>query len=292
MSEESNQSAPVEETGNPTFADDGAVTLEGVTFPPVEASAEPAAALEATPEPVAAEPAMEPPADPFAPIKLENGDYELKLETGERFVGKTEGELLRNIAQSKLEANKYIQTLKAQPPASPAPVQEPQQQQMDPATLALVDMIAPAFGVKTGQELIDRFQQMQQSQSTVTEMTQTARDNQTAAEFFQTNKDFVATQANIERLGEALDGMGLPFTAKNAQFAHYALKGRGAYEAAPITPPAAARAENGQFVPKANPLPPSGPAPVTTGKGAPTEQDMWNMPVAELEALMQAQMAG
>lgn len=273
---------------------DGSVTLEGVTFPPVEKVE--TSPVEVQPEPIAEvtpEPTPEPPPvnQDFTFSTLENGEREVRLSSGEVFKGKTDADVIQALANSKLEATRYIQQLKNAPTpvTNPAPVQQ-EQPQIDAATMALVDMIAPAFGVKDGASLIAGWNQMQQQQGEFGNIAQETRLQQTAAQFIQTTPDFVITPANTDKIEKTLDAMGLQPTVENLKFVHYSLKGQGLYEQV-VAPTIVPRGANGQFAPQNNmPLPPNGSAPAAvTGKGMPTEADFSKMTTAELGDWLETQ---
>lgn len=273
---------------------DGSVTLEGVTFPPVEQEETPLVETQTEPSAeVTPEPTPEPPPvnQDFTFSTLENGEREVRLSSGEVFKGKTDADVIQALANSKLEATRYIQQLKSAPApvTNPTPVQS-EQPQIDAATMALVDMIAPAFGVKSGTELIAGWQNMQKQQGEFGNIAQETRLQQTAADFIRTTPDFIITPANTERMEKTLDAMGLQPTVENLKFVHYSLKGQGLYEQV-IAPTTAPRTANGQFAPQNTmPLPPNGSAPAApTGKGTPTESDFSKMTTAELGEWLETQ---
>ena len=263
-----------------TIGADGAVTVGGATFPPPPVDAAPA--VESAP--VEAVPIPEPPApvDPFAPVKLENGDLEIRLDSGETFRGKTPEEVIANLAKSKLEATRYIQELRNRPAETPAQQATPKPVEIDPSTMVLWDLLAPGAGLATGKELIDRLNQLQTGNQTIAAQAEDIQAQQTAVQFVTQAPDFVKTSRNIALFDQTLQDMNLQFNVKNSLFVHNALKGAGLYEAAPP------RTETGQFAPRAAalPLPPGGNAPSTTGAGTPTVADLYKMSTAELEKIM------
>lgn len=283
MSEQQQPTEPIAETGSPD--------LEGMSTEQLEQTMVGAAtpveiAPEIVPEPVAA---AEPVAPVAAPIQapeiavstLENGQVEYRLATGQVYRGKDHADAANQMAKAQLEASRYIQQLKqapVAPVASLVPAPTPAASEIDASTMALIDLIAPAFDVKNGQEMIAAWKQSQQRAAEAQTLTQDYQSHQTAVNFLKTTPDFVNTPTNSEKLDAELNRLNMPFTVENAQLVHYALKGRGLYETIPA-PIAAATPVNRM------PPPPVGSAPANTGK-APTESELYSMSTAQLEALM------
>lgn len=245
----------------------------------------------ATPEdPVADAPAADP--DPFTPTKLQNGNLEIRLPNGERYEAPNELGLAQAIARSKQEANTYIAELKGKErgeqgksaPVAPSVADS----QIDPSAAALADLLAPAFGAKSGKELIDNYNSMMNRTTSLSVQAEEMAGDRAANQFVATTPDFHPSDTNAQRLGEAFaelsrmaglpEGKTLPFTETNFKNAHFYAKGKGMYEASP------AAATQNRSTPKPPPPPPSGNAPATLGKAAPTMEEFANLSEAEMEA--------
>ena len=100
-----------------------------------------------------------------------------------------------------------------------------------------------------------------------------------AANFFRAVPEFSKSQADADRIDHFLQENQLPFNAKTAEMAYYTLKAKGEMTVAAPTARSTA--------PKNNmPAPPVGTAPANTGKGAPTEADLWSMSADQLQELL------
>jgi hypothetical protein len=277
MSEPLNETGQVDQGGSGGEINWGDTPAEVVT---PAATPEPVAAAETPAEPVPSEtpaPPAEPPPTPppsdFSIATLENGEREIRLESGQVYRGKDDGELLAKMAKAQFEASRTIRELR-QPPAPPQPP-PPQQAQtpfIDPTAQAIADMIAPMFGVQSGQELVARWQEMNQQIQGFQPIAQQTHLNAVAADFFRQAPDFSITPRNSELLGETMDKLGLPLTVDNMKFAHYALKGQGLYESPTPPSPPTPRSPTGQFAPRM-PLPPSPSTPTPP----PSTPDVWAM---------------
>ena len=229
-------------------------------------------------EPVV-EPVVEPVADQdFTFSTLENGQREMRLATGQVYRGKDDAELYSQLAKAQISASRRITELShAAPPVAPvAPVdQEPA---VDATALAILDLIAPALKLKSGVEVIEKLNSQDQNSAQVQEFMAAQRSNFEAATFFKAVPEFSKSQADADRIDNFLQENELPFNAKTAEMAYYTLKAKGEMTVAP-----AARA----IAPKNTmPPPPVGTAPANTGKGAPTEADLWSMTADQLQELI------
>lgn len=282
MSEQQQTTEPIAETGSPDLEGMSTDQLEQTMIgaaAPVEVAPEPVIAPEpvASEEPAAAA-ALQPP--DIAVSTLENGQVEYRLSNGNIFRGKDHAEAANKMAAANLEIWRYNQQLKQTPrEATPAPVAPaPVSQEIDPSTMAIIDLIAPGFGAKNGTELIAAWNQNQQRLADSQNLTQDYQSHQTAVNFLKSTPDFVNTPTNSEKLDAELNRLNMPFTVENARLVHYSLKGQGLYESIP------ARASVTAPV-NLMPPPPVGSAPANTGK-APSESDLYSMTTAQLEALM------
>src|ERR1700743_1510942 len=89
-------------------------------------------------EPVA--PAAPVTPEPYRVSELENGQYEVALESGQIYKG-TQAEVVRELAKAQYNATRRIAELNGKQP--PAPMQQPQELaagQVDPNALALADL--------------------------------------------------------------------------------------------------------------------------------------------------------
>lgn len=228
------------------------------------------------------EPVIEPVADEgYTFATLENGQCEMRLETGQVYRGKDEAAVRNELAKAQIAASKRITELShAAPPVVPvAPVvAEPA---VDATALIIADLLAPAFKAKDGAELIAKFAEQQETAQRQQEFMAAQQANFEAANFFRAVPEFSKSQADADRIDHFLQENGLPFNAKTAEMAYYTLKAKGEMTA-PTTSSRTAAPKNTM------PPPPTGTAPANTGKGAPTEADLWSMTTEQLQELMTA----
>lgn len=229
--------------------------------------------VEAAPEAPAADP-------DFTFATLENGQREMKLATGQVYRGKDDAELYGQLAKAQVAASRRITEL-SRTPESPAPV-APAPAAVDPTSLAIADLMAPAFGLKNGTELVAAFAEQQRIANAQQEYMASQQINFEAANFFRAVPEFSKTQADADKIDQFLQTNKLPFNAQTAEMAYYTLKAKGEMTTAPAAAPRATAPRN------AMPPPPSGTAPANTGKGAPTEADLWNMTADQLQELLTA----
>lgn len=253
-----------------------------------------AALAQVTPTEPVAEPAVEPVAEPVpepvaVPIAeqdytfttLENGQLETRLATGQVYRGKDEAELRKELIKAQVAASRRITEL-SHTPDTVAPVVPPVvEQPVDATALAIADLMAPAFGAKNGKELVEAFAEQQRIANQQQEFMAAQQANFEAANFFRAVPEFSKSQADADRIDHFLQENNLPFNAKTAEMAYYTLKAKGEMSVAP--------APTRQAAPKNTmPSPPAGTAPANTGKGAPTEADLWNMTADQLQELITA----
>lgn len=247
------------------------------------ASAEPAAEPPAAgePEPAVAEPAA---ADPdFTFATLENGQREMRLATGQVYRGKDDAELYGQLAKAQVAASRRITELSRAPePAAPVAPVAAAPAAIDPTALAIADLMAPAFGVKNGAELVAAFAKQQETAQAQQEFMAAQQANFEAANFFRAVPEFSKSQADADKIDQFLQTNQLPFNAKTAEMAYYTLKAKGEMSVAPASVPRATAPKNGM------PPPPAGTAPANTGKGALTETDLYAMTTEQLEELLTA----
>lgn len=234
------------------------------------------------PDPVA-DPVAEPATlveDPdFTFSTLENGQREMRLATGQVYRGKDDAELYGQLAKAQIAASRRITELSTRPePVAPA-AQPVAAGAIDPTALAIADLMAPAFGAKNGAELVAAFAEQQRVSASQGEFLEAQRSNMEAANFFRAVPEFSKSQADADRIDQFLQTNNLPFNAQTAEMAYHTLKAKGEMTAAPDTSRAAVP-KNGM------PAPPSGTAPANTGKGAPTEADLYSMTTEQLAELI------
>jgi hypothetical protein len=241
-------------------------------------------------EPVADPPAADPaPTDPPAPdpdgftlVTLENGQKEIRLASGQTYRGKDDAELYGQLARAQYNSSRRITELSRPPePVAPPPVAATPPA-VDPTALAIADLMAPAFGVKNGAELVAAFAEQQRIAQAQQEFMGAQQANFEAANFFRAVPEFSKSQADADKIDQFLQSNQLPFNAKTAEMAYYTLKAKGEMSVAPAAPPRAAAPKNNM------PPPPAGTAPANTGKGAPTETDLWAMSADQLQELLTA----
>jgi hypothetical protein len=130
--------------------------------------------------------------------------------------------------------------------------------------------------------LVAAFAKQQETAEAQREFMAAQQANFEAANFFRAVPEFSKSQADADKIDQFLQSSGIPFNAKTAEMAYHTLKAKGEMSVAPV---AAARAT----APKnAMPPPPAGTAPANTGKGAPTETDLWAMTADQLQELLTA----
>lgn len=257
-------------SGDPDF--DAALVEAGGDPAPVADPPAAAPTPDPTPEPV-------PDAD-FTFSTLENGQREMRLSTGQVYRGKDDAELYGQLAKAQVAASRRITELSRTPepvaPVAPIPTAP---DVVDPTALAIADLMAPAFGAKNGAELVAAFAEQQRIANAQQEFMAAQQANFEAANFFRAVPEFSKSQADADRIDQFLQTNNLPFNAQTAEMAYYTLKAKGEMNAAPVTTRAAA--------PKNNmPPPPVGTAPANTGKGTPSEADLWNMTADQLQELL------
>lgn len=255
---------------------------------PAAADAAPTPDPETTLAPDPAPAASEPPAaDPdFTFTTLENGQREMKLATGQVYRGKDDAELYGQLAKAQIAASRRITELSARPESvTPPPATAPTTPTaIDPTALAIADLMAPAFGVKNGAELVAAFAEQQRITTAQSEYMAAQTANMEAANFFRAVPEFSKSQADADRIDQFLQTNQLPFNAKTAEMAYYTLKAKGEMSV-PVAASTRATAPRNTMPP-----PPTGTAPASTGKGAPTEQDLWAMSTEDLEQLITGQL--
>lgn len=258
---------------------------------------EPAQPAQPAQEPAPAQPVIpaQPPAEPnpdFTFSTLENGERELRLATGQVYKGKDDAGILEQVTRAQLEASRTITQLRSQAPPPVAPPVVPASEVIDPAEEALADMTARGLGFKDGKELRAGIEALRQSSTQNQDIYLEIRNQQTAMQFLKETPDFVNTPANSQKLDEALVAMNLPFTAENAKWAHYALKGQGVYEAPVVVTEAHSvpRTATGQFAQRTNlmPMPPNASIPAPA---APTHPDPFAMTDAEFDVAFRERMS-
>lgn len=237
---------------------------------------------------LAPEPVADPTAEPAAPVEdpdftfatLENGQREMRLATGQVYRGKDDAELYGQLAKAQIAASRRITELSRTPePVAPTPTAPTTPEAIDPTSLAILDLIAPALKAKNGAELIERWDRQGQTEAQYGEMMEAQRANMEAANFFRAVPEFSKSQADADRIDQFLQTNGLPFNAQTAEMAYHTLKAKGEMTAAPTTARTTAP-KNGM------PPPPTGTAPSNTGKGAPTEADLYSMTTEQLAELI------
>lgn len=272
MSDQIEQAAPTgnEGSGDPAF--DAALA---------EASAETPAAVETPSEAAEVPEAVEAPPEnqDFTLSTLENGQREMRLATGQVYRGKDDAELYTQLAKAQVSATRHINEMNGK--ASPAPVSpiEVKPNEVDPTALAIADLMAPAFGLKSGADLVAAFAEQQRITQTAQEDMASRAANMEAANFFRAVPEFSKSQADADKIDQFLQTNELPFNARTAEMAYHTLKAKGEMTALPVVNKATAP-KNGM------PAPPQGTAPANTGKGATTEADLYSMTTEQLEQLL------
>lgn len=239
-----------------------------VNFPPEtpETPETPAVAAPVTDTIPAQVPSVPVSQDPWQVNKLESGEYEVRLPTGQIYKG-NEQQVINELAKAQFHASNTISNLKTQVPQAPAPAIPTEQ--FDPAAEAIADLLAPYLGMRNGRELKEALGSQQQT-------TEQYRANMENATFLQRNPDFPQNPMNAQKMEETVQALGLPWNAQSLEVAHYYLKGRGQYVAAAPQQPMGQTAS-----PVPSPLPPP-PGSNQPQQGVPTEKDLWALSDSEL----------
>jgi hypothetical protein len=207
----------------------------------------------------------------------------MRLATGQVYRGKDDAELYGQLARAQIAASRRITEL-SRPPEPIAPVTPAAPPPIDATALAIADLMAPAFGVKNGQELVAAFAEQQRTAAAQQEFMAAQQANFEAANFFRAVPEFSKSQADADKIDQFLQENQLPFNAKTAEMAFHTLKAKGEMTAAPTSSRPTTAPKN------AMPPPPTGTAPANTGKGTPTIDEVWKMTTDQVEELMMGQL--
>jgi hypothetical protein len=225
-----------------------------------------AAPADPTPQPAVA---TAPPAtpEPYTVTETPEG-VEIKLETGAVYKGKNWQEAALAAAKGKVEADKYLHSLKIQQPQTPAPA-TPAPPAEDPTDLAtrqwIVSQMAAALGVPA-----DKFVEM------TSQMFQQTQQNTLAvawADFTQSCPDYADTPDNanalVEYLPQDVVAQNRPPSAQELKNAHAIALYNKRYQAAQVS---------------ANtPQTPHPPVMPTASGVQPGDPDPYKIPLAELK---------
>jgi hypothetical protein len=234
--------------------------------------AEPVAAPEQVTPPV---PVEQPAPQLFERTQLEDGKFQVRLNTGEIFAG-TPDELVEKLAGSAAHTHNYgkrlkgeLETFKQQQPAQP---NAPQQAPVDPAEQMIADIAARSMGFPNAQAQREAYERINASQLEI-------QGRMVANQFMSENPDFAPSEHNSRVLTEALQANNMPETPQTLAMAHQWLKVTNRYEQVAVQP--RGNAFQRPTVPAAMP---NGSSP----QNAPqlTEADIWKMKPEEIAALM------
>lgn len=217
-------------------------------------------------QPVAAIPDPAAPTEPYQMHELENGQFEVKMESGQVFKG-TQQQVMQEMARSVFHGTRTIAELRGKtPPAPPEPTLQPGQ--IDPTALALADLAAQGLGFENAAALKRVFEPIPQIQQNFEER----QRMDIAASFLSNTPDYQNVEANNNKFDEAFQRTGLALSVENMQMVHNHLKATGQY--VKVATPQPVQRQPGM------PLPPNG---MTTTPGT---QNPYEMPFEELEAMM------
>jgi hypothetical protein len=226
-----------------------------------------------------APPVQQAPPEPPAPqlferTPLEDGKFQVRLNTGEIFTG-TNDELVEKLAGSAAHTHNYgrklkteLDTFKQQPVQQP---NVPQPAPVDPAEQMIADITAKNLGFQNAAEMKAAYERINGNQMEI-------QGRMVANQFMAENPDFAPSEHNSRVLTEALAQNGMPETPQTLAMAHQWLKSTGSYEQVSMQP----RGNTFQR-PQVPASMPSGSSP----QNAPqmTEADLWKMPLTDLAAL-------
>lgn len=225
-----------------------------------------------------------PAADPdFTLVTLDNGQREMTLPTGQVYRGKDDAELYGQLAKAQIAASRRITELsKPAEPVAPVAAATPEPE-IDATAAAIADLMAPRFGFKDGAAMAAALSSIQSASQAQQEYMAAQAAHFEAQKFFMAVPDFSKTDADAAKIDNFLQANGIPFNANTAEMAYHTLKAKGEMTAAPVTNRPAAPVNH-------MPPPPVGTAPANTGKGVPTDADLWNMTTDQLEQLITGQL--
>jgi hypothetical protein len=190
----------------------------------------------------------------------------------------TDAELINELSKSVYNGSVKIAELNQRGPfAPPAETYTPPSTapgQMDPTAIALADLVAQGLGMKDRNDLLEQVAMLPQLQQNFEQQ----QLNAVAGQFLAKNQDFPMSDRNVELLDAAVTNMGVPLTPQNIEVVHHYLKSTGQYEK--VMTPASPQSSN--------PMP-SAPNGQGHPNGAIAEQDLWAMPMNELERYMRKQ---
>jgi len=153
--------------------------------------------------------------------KLPDGNYNVELETGEKFSGDPL-EVTTKLAEAQVNTKKWgqgfkaeVETLKAQQAAppnnpNPNPAADPNEAQLQNY---LVTQVAKGFGYNSGDEFKADLQRVKGT-------TEKVNNQLVATEFMNLNQDFPNTPEAIDALSKKIDEMKWDFTPQSMTAAH------------------------------------------------------------------------
>lgn len=220
----------------------------------------------------------EPPAPQlFERTPLEDGKYQVRLNTGEIFTG-TSDELVEKLAGSAAHTHVYGKRLKGeleqfrqQQPAQPT-VQQPNAASIDPAEQMIADIAARSLGFANAAEQREAYQRLNAGQMEI-------QGRMVANQFMAENPDFAPSEHNSRILTETLQQNGMPETPQTLAMVHQWLKMQNAYEQVSVQPRGAAFQR-----PQPPPALPNGNSPQNGPQI--TEADIWKMKPEDIANLM------
>lgn len=221
--------------------------------------------------------ALEPaPPQLFERTPLEDGKFQVRLNTGEIFAG-TPDELVEKLAGSAANTHVYGKRLKGELEQfkQQQPVQQPNQPQqtpIDPAEQMIADIAARSMGFASAAEQRQAYERINSNQLEI-------QGRMVANQFMSENPDFAPSDHNSRILTEVLAQNGMPETPQTLAMAHQWLKLTNQYEQVSVQPRG-----NAFQRPTVPPAMPGGSSP----QNAPqmTEADIWKMKPEDIATLM------
>jgi hypothetical protein len=222
--------------------------------------------------------------------KLDDGTFEVKLETGEVFKGDPM-EVTTKLAEAQVNTKRWgqgfkqeLETLKATPPSPVVPPTPPTPQAAEEAQLQgyLVEQTARGLGFKDAAAYRAKL-------ANVLETTEEVRNNLVATNFMQQCPDFPNTPESISALSKKVESMGWDFSPQSMIAAHSVLVREHTSDAtkgyAPLTPSQQNEAWAGQMAAANRQAPP----PMLNSRAPDSQQGREDNPYAmKMEDLRQA----
>lgn len=212
--------------------------------------------------------------------KLPDGNFNVELETGERFTGDALS-VTEKMAEAHVNTKRWGQEWKQKAEAVQQPVQAaPEQHAVDPQQKATEDWVATTaakgFGLGSAEDLKRQWQD-------VMAFTEQAKSNMAITQFYQMHPEYPGSQAAHDVIGKIMEERNWPLSADNLEAAHLTAMQRKLYEPVPV-----GNSQGQQYRPTPPPMLQGSNPEQYTGNA-----DPYNMTLADLRKLaIQQQLGG